>query len=129
MTTAVPTRWRTAIEDQLRDAEERVGRAQRHLNDGDGSRAMQEAYPAVVAAATIRVWQESPPWHAPVAPDVMQRRVRGAFPSLFAALAEMDLQEVLTSPWQAKDSEPYVTEVKEYLDETRQQVSQWLEQA
>jgi hypothetical protein len=126
---AVPTRWRTAIEDQLADAEQRINRARRHVNDGDGSRAMQEAYPAVVAAGTIRVWQEAPPWESPVAPDVMQRRVREAFPSLFAALAEMDLQEVLTSPWQAKDATPYVAEAEKYLEETRQQVHGWLERA
>lgn len=127
--TQVPTRWRTAIEDQLKDAQQRVDRAQRHLTDGDGGRAMQEAYPAVVAAATIRVWHEMPPWQDPVAPDVMQRRVRDAFPNLFAALAEMDLQEVLTSPWQANDAAAYVKEAQEYLDETQRQVNTWLEQA
>lgn len=127
--TEVPTRWRTAMEDQITDAEQRLGRARRHVNDGDGSRALQEAYPAVVAAGTIRVWHESPPWRAPIAADQMQRRVREAFPNLFAALAEMDLQEVLTSPWQPQDAKPYVDEAATYVEETRRQVQEWLEQA
>lgn len=127
--TTLPTRWRTAIEDQLRDAEQRVARAERYLTDGDGRRAMQEAYPAVVAAATIRVWHALPPWRETVEASTMQRRVRGAFPGLFAALAELGVQEALTRPWESKDAEPYVREAQEFVTEARHLADQWLAQA
>lgn len=126
--TELPTRWRTAIEDQMRDAEQRVERAQRYINDGNGSRALQEAYPAVVAAATIHVWHESPPWRSSVPAEEMQRRVRDALPNLFAALVEMNVQEVLTKPWEAADAEPYVNEASEFVQAARGQADQWLAQ-
>lgn len=127
--TDVPTRWRTAMEDQIEDAEQRLDRAQRYVNDGDGSRAMQEAYPAVVAGATVRVWRAAPPWEEPMPADDMQRRVREQFPNLFAALAEMDLKEVLTRPWQPSDAASYVSEARSYVTESRRQLEAWLAQA
>lgn len=126
--TTLPTRWRTAIEDQLNNAEQRVARAERYLTDGDGGRAMQEVYPAVVAAATVRVWQADPPWERPMTPDEMQRRVRDAFPNLFAALAELDVQQVLTSPWRARDAAQYVQETRDFLQETQTRATAWLAQ-
>lgn len=126
--TAIPTRWRTAVEDQLSDAEQRLERAERHIADDDGSRAMQEAYPAVVAAATIRVWQRQPPWQRPLIAEDMQRLVREALPSLFAALAEMNVPEVLTSAWRAQDAQPYVAEARRFLRATREQSQSWLAQ-
>lgn len=125
----VPTRWRTTFTEQLANAEQRVERAERHLNDGDGSRALQEAYPAVVGAASVRVWTESPPWRAPLAPDELQRRVRDSFPNLFAAMAEMKVQEALTSPWRPQDAEPYVREARAYVEETRAHLETWLDRA
>lgn len=125
----IPTRWRTAIADQLADARQRSVRAEQYFQSDDGSRALQEAYPAVVAAATVRVWLEHPPWRHPLAPQDLQARVREAFPSLFAALASLDLQQVLTSPWRPSDAEPYVTEARKYVAETEGQVEAWLAQA
>lgn len=126
--TAIPTRWRTAVEDQLSDAEQRLERAASHLAGDDGGRAMQEAYPAVVAAATIRVWQQQPPWQHPLPADDMQQLVREALPSLFAALAEMNVPQVLTSSWRAQDAKPYVDEARQFLRATQEQSESWLAQ-
>ncbi len=124
----VPTRWRTTLEDQLRTAEERIALAEGHIASGDGSRAVQEAYPAVVAAATVRTWLTSPPWIQPLPPDQLQRRVKQAFPYLFSALASLDLKHALTSPWQVDAAKPYVHEAQTFLGETKEQLESWLVQ-
>ncbi len=126
--TTIPTRWLTAFNDQLADADLRLNRAQQYLDEGDGGRALQEAYPAVVAAASIRVWLSNPPWEQSLGADELQRRVREGLPSRFAALAEVDVQQALTSPWTATDAEPYVRETHEYVTETKQRLEAWLEQ-
>jgi hypothetical protein len=127
--TAIPTRWRNTIRDQLGNALERTASAVRHLDVGNGSRALQEAYPAIVASATIRVWLSAPPWSSVMRPEEMHRRVRQEFPSLFAALAELDVQQALTSPWRAKDVRPYIEEAQRFVAETAQKVDEWLGQA
>jgi len=127
--TAIPTRWRNTIRDQLGNALERTASAARHLDAGDGSRALQEAYPAIVAGATIRVWLSAPPWSSVMGPEEMHRRVRQEFPSLFAALVEVDVQQALTSPWRAKDVRPYIEEAQQFVAETKKKVDEWLEQA
>ncbi|MBI2073508.1 MAG: hypothetical protein HYW06_07385 [Gemmatimonadetes bacterium] len=124
----VPTRWRTALEDQISDARRRVEAAERQLQDGDGGRALQAAYPAVVAAATVRVWLAEPPWHRGMAPNDMQRKVRDAFPGRFGALAVLDLRDVLTSPWTTDAAEPYVLEARAFVQETTAQLESWLGQ-
>lgn len=124
----VPTRWRTTFEEQLANAEQRVGRAERYLQDSDGSRALREAYPAVVGAASVRVWTQVPPWRQPLGADEMQRRIREHFPNLFAAMAEMKVQQALTSPWRVEDAAPYVTEARSYVEETRKELDEWLAQ-
>jgi len=125
----VPTRWRTALEDQVADARRRLEAAERQLKDGDGGRALQAAYPAVVAAATVRVWLAAPPWQSGMATNEMQRRVREAFPGRFGALAVLDLRDVLTSPWTADAVEPYVVEARAFVRETATQLETWLGQA
>ncbi len=124
----VPTRWRTAFEDQVSDARRRVEAAEQQLKDGDGGRALQAAYPAVVAAATVRVWLADPPWQTGMAPGDMRRRVRDAFPCRFGALAVLDLRDVLTSPWTADAAEPYVSEARAFVQETAAQLESWLGQ-
>ena len=125
----VPTRWRTALEDQVADARRRLEAAECQLKDGDGGRALQAAYPAVVAAATVRVWLAAPPWQSGMATNEMQRRVREAFPGRFGALAVLDLRDVLTSPWTADAVEPYVVEARAFVRETATQLETWLGQA
>lgn len=122
----VPTRWKTALEDQIADARRRMEAAERQLNDGDGGRALQAAYPAVVAAATVRVWLADPPWERGTVATDMQRRVREAFPGRFGALAVLDLRDVLTSPWTAEAAAPYVKEARDFVEETTTQLDAWL---
>lgn len=92
----------------------------------DGGRALQEAYPAVVAGATIRVWVESPPWRHVMTPEAMHRRVQEQLPSLFATLSGLDVQQVLTSPWRATDAIKYVAEARAFIDETAELAAPWL---
>ena len=125
----VPTRWRTAFQDQLSEARRRLKTAEQQIAAGDGGRALQAAYPAVVSAATLRVWLEFPPWQKTVPPDEMQRKVREAFPSRFAALAVLDLRDVLTSPWTAAAAGPYVTEARAFVDQAEGLLETWLAQA
>ncbi len=124
----VPTRWKTTLQEQLSDARRRLETAERQLKDGDGGRALQAAYPAVVAAATVRVWLADPPWQRMLAPAEMQRRVREAFPGRFGALAVLDLRDVLTSPWTTDAAEPYVKEARVFVEETATQLESWLAQ-
>jgi hypothetical protein len=123
----IPTRWRHLVRDQLDAADERVARAERHLADEDGTRAVQEAYPAVVTLANIRVWLDDPPWLTTLAPDTMPRRTQSQLPTLFAALTELDVQHALTRPWAPLDARPYVEEARAFLTDTRSLVDRWLE--
>ena len=124
---AVPTRWRHLVRDQLNASVERVARAERHLVDEDGTRAVQEAYPAVVTLATIRVWLNTPPWLTAVPAEAMPRLVQSELPGLFAALTELDVQHALTRPWGPADARPYVEESRDFLDSTRILVDRWVE--
>ena len=117
--TGLPTRWRTTFEDQLDDAERRVAQAEGFLASEDGSRALQEAYRAVVAAATVQVWLASPPWRSVLSAPEMQRRVREAFPNQFAVFTSMDMKDVLTSPWPTPAVTPYVAEAKIFVSRIR----------
>ena len=127
MSANAPTRWRHLVNDQLANATQRVERAVRYVVDEDGSRAMQEVYPVIVTLATIRVWMEAPPWEEMLSPEDMHRRVQQEFPNLFAALSELDVQQVLTRPWAATDAEPYVQEARNLLDDVLARVREWLE--
>jgi hypothetical protein len=117
--TPIPTRWRTTFEEQLDDAERRLQLAVNFLEQSEGGRALQAVYPAVVAAATVRVWLEHPPWTRPLLAPELQRRTRESFPKLFAEMAAMDLKDVLNSPWQTAAVKPYLDEAQTFVSETR----------
>jgi hypothetical protein len=123
----IPTRWRTLFEEQLADADQRLDQADQQLAGGEGGRALQGAYQATVAAASVRVWLADHPWETALPPGEMQRRVQAAFPNLFAALASLDLKDVLTSPWAADAAAPYVKEARVFVNATNEQLRQWLE--
>ncbi len=116
----IPTRWRTTFEEQLDDATRRLDAATKHLEQSEGQRALQAAYPAVVGAATVRVWLESPPWSKQLSASELQRRARESFPSMFAAMATLDLKDVLNSPWPPSAVKPYLDEARKFVVETRQ---------
>lgn len=122
----IPTRWRTLYEDQLGDAEQKLGHAEGQLRDGEGGRALQSAYQAVVGAASVRVWLEAPPWRQTLSADEMQRRAQAELPNLFAALAALDLKDVLTSPWTADAAAPYVSEARAFVAATTERLRQCL---
>lgn len=124
----IPTRWRTTFEDQLADAERRLRAADGYLTADNGGRALQEAYPAVVAAATVRIWLAEPPWQHALSGADMQRRVRETFPSLFAAIAALDLRDVLNSPWPVTAAEPYIREARAFVEQTRRELDACLAQ-
>lgn len=121
----IPTRWRTVFEDQLADAGQRLDQAERHIAAGEGGRALQAAYQATVALATVRVWLTEHPWRIALPPEEMQRRVQTEFPNLFAALASLDLRDVLTSPWAPDAAAPYVREARTFLDQTLDRWREW----
>jgi hypothetical protein len=125
--TAIPTRWRTALQDQLQSALERSTAARRHLDGEDGSAAMQEAYPAAVAGATVRAWQDARPWEQSLSADEMHRKIYQHLPTLFAALIKGDVQRALTSPWRVEDAQSYVEEVEAFVGDTKRLIGQWLE--
>jgi hypothetical protein len=124
----IPTRWRTLFEEQLADAGQRLDQADVLLAGGEGGRALQGAYQATVAAASVRVWLTDPPWKTTVAADEMQRRVQAQFPNLFAALASLDLKDVLTSPWAPDAAAPYVKEARLFVTATADHLRKWLEE-
>ena len=119
----IPTRWRTTFEEQLEDAGRRIEQAEKQLASGDGGRALQQAYPAVVSTATVRVWLAEPPWLSVLPPAEMQRKVKAQLPNLFAALAVLDLKDVLTSPWTESAAKPYIHEARQFLGATQDQLT------
>jgi hypothetical protein len=125
----IPTRWRTLFEEQLADAGQRLDQADLQLAGGEGGRALQGAYQACVAAASVRVWLQDHPWKTPLVAEEMQRRVQAAFPNLFAALVSLDLKDVLTSPWAPDAAAPYVKEARVFVTATTEQFRQWLEKS
>jgi len=122
----IPTRWRTLFEEQLADADRRLNQAEQQLGADEGGRALQGAYQAVVAASSVRVWMKDHPWEQTLPSHEMQRRAQVEFPNRFAALASLDLQQVLTSPWTASSATPYVAEARAFVTETTERFRQWL---
>jgi len=123
----IPTRWRLLLEEQLVDADRRLDQAEQHLQAGEGGRALQGAYQAVVAAASVRVWMADYPSDRKLLPREMQRRAQAELPNRYAALATLDLPQVLTSPWTASSAAPYVTEARAFVTETMERFRRWLE--
>lgn len=124
----IPTRWRTLFEDQLADAGLRIEQAAAQLEAGEGSRALQSAYQSVVAAATVRVWLDAPPWQQAVPASELQRQATAAFPTRFAALATLDITDALTSAWTAQAARPYVDEARGFVEQTTERLTTWLAQ-
>ena len=117
---SVPTRWRTTFEEQVADAQRRVDSAEAQLAQSEGQRALQDLYPAIVAAATVRVWLEHPPWVRQLSTQDLLKKTREAFPGLFSAMASMDMKDVLNSPWPADAVRPYLAEARTFVLKTRE---------
>lgn len=122
----IPTRWRTLFEDQIEDAERRVGDARGQMDAGDGGRAMQSAYQAVVTAAGIRVWMTHHPWDTTLPASEMQRLAVEQFPDQYAALAAMDLPNLLRGFWSPESASSYVEEAGTFVATTRTELEAWV---
>ena len=122
----IPTRWRSLFDDQLADAARRVDGAQKYRAAEEGSRAIQAAYQAVVAAASIRVWMIDHPWVTTLPASEMQRRAAAEFPAHYAALATMNLSAMLTGFWSADSARSYVEEADTFVRETQERFDAWI---
>ncbi len=117
--TAIPTRWLAQMEGQLADAERRMGASQRHLEGGAGGRAIEEAYPGVMAAAMVKVWLGDEPWTKQRSLTEYTRMVRTELPSGFATLFEMRPDQRSFAGWRAEDARPLIDEAKGFVAAVR----------
>ncbi len=122
VTGPVPTRWLAQMEGQLIDAERRLAAAERHLADGSGARAIEEAYPGVMAVAMVRVWLKDEPWHTPRSVQELSRMMRDELPSGFATLFEMKGDRRSFAGWRAEDARPLIDEARTFTAAVRAEV-------
>ena len=126
MSGPIPTRWVTQIRGQLTDAERRLGLADRRLQEGEGGRALQEAYPGVMAAALARVWLDDESWlHARSVQDFTQL-VRQTLPSGFVTLAGMGADPRSFAGWRVEDARPLVEEARAFVAGVRAELERRL---
>ena len=116
---AVPTRWIAQMEGQLADAERRIAAAQRHLEGGAGGRAIEEAYPGVMAVAMVKVWLGDEPWHRQRSLTDYSRMVRAELPGGFAALFEMKHDQRSFVGWRPEDARPLIDEARNFMSAVR----------
>lgn len=116
---AIPTRWLAQMEGQVADAERRLGLARQHLDGGAGGRAIEEAYPGVMAAAMVKVWLGDEPWHKQRSLAEYSRMVRTELPSGFATLFEMKLDHRSFVGWRPEDARPLIDEARAFVAAVR----------
>ena len=112
---SIPTRWLSQMDGQMADAQRRLGVADRHIADGNGSRALEEIYPGVMGAAMVLVWMADEPWHTRRSLEDMSRMVRETLPSGFAMLFEMKQEHRSFAGWRAEDARPLVDEARAFV--------------
>ncbi len=126
MSGAVPTRWLTQIRGQLADADRRLPLAGRRLAEGAGDRALQEAYPGVMAAALARVWLADQAWLRRRTLEEYAQLVRQALPSGFVTLAEMRADARAFAGWRAEDARPLLEEARGFVAAVRAELDRRL---
>ena len=119
MSGAIPTRWVTQMRGQLADAERRLGLADRRLTDGAGGRALREAFPAVMAAALVRVQLADEAWHRRRTVREYDQLVRAQLPAGFRALAEPHAVARGFEGWHAEDARVLVLAARSLLATVR----------
>jgi hypothetical protein len=122
----VPTRWVTQIRGQLADAERRMALAERRLQDGEGGRALQEAYPGVMAAALAKVWLADESWHHGRTLQEFGQMVRESLPSGFATLAGMRADMGGFAGWRPEDARPLLEEARAFIGAVRAELERRL---
>ncbi len=118
----IPTRWLAQMDAQLADAERRLAAAERHLAAGSGARAIEDAYPGVMAAAIVKVWLRDEPWHTQRSHQDLGRMMRDELPSGFAALFEMKGDRRSFAGWRPEDARPLIEEARARIASTRAEV-------
>ena len=126
MTAPIPTRWVTQLRGQLSDADRRLTLAERRLADGQGGRALQEAYPGVMAAALVRVWLADEAWHRARSLQEYTQMIAAELPSGFATLAEMKADAQSFAGWRAEDARPLVQEARAFAASVRDELDRRL---
>lgn len=119
VTGPIPTRWVAQLEGQLADAERRLDAADRQLLGGAGGRAIEDAYPGVMAAAMVKVWLKDEPWHKQRSLEEYSRLVRTELPSGFATLFEMKLDHRSFAGWRPEDARPLIEEARGFVAAVR----------
>jgi hypothetical protein len=118
----VPTRWLSQMDGQLADAERRLAAAENHLAAGSGARAIEEAYPGVMAVAMVRVWLKDESWRTQRSLQELSRMMRDELPSGFATLFEMKGDRRSFSGWRAEDARPLIEEARAFTVAVRAEV-------
>jgi hypothetical protein len=116
---AIPTRWLAQMEGQLADAERRMGNSRRHLDGGAGGRAIEEAYPGVMAVAMVKVWLADEPWRTQRSLSDLTGMVRTELPSGFATLFEMKHDQRSFAGWRPEDARPLIDEAQAFVAAVR----------
>lgn len=119
----IPTRWLGQMDGQLSDAARRLVLADKHLVDGNGSRALEEIYPGVMGAAMVQVWLGDEPWHTQRSLQDMSRLVRETLPSGFATLFEMKQEHRSFAGWRVEDAKPLIEEARRFVGGVTAQVA------
>lgn len=122
MNGGVPTRWLSQMDGQLSDAERRLAAAEQHLSAGSGGRAIEEAYPGVMAAAMVRVWLKDESWHTQRSLQELSRMMRDELPSGFATLFELKGDRRSFEGWRAEDARPLIEEARAFTAGVRAEV-------
>jgi hypothetical protein len=118
----IPTRWLSQMDAQLADAERRLAAAEQHLAAGSGARAIEEAYPGVMAVAIVKVWLRDEPWHTQRSHQDLGRMMRDELPSGFATLFEMKGDRRSFAGWRPEDARPLIQEARAFSAGTRAEV-------
>jgi hypothetical protein len=118
----IPTRWLSQMDAQLADAERRLAAAAEHLAAGSGARAIEEAYPGVMAVAIVKVWLRDEPWHTQRSHQDLGRLMRDELPSGFAALFEMKGDRRSFAGWRPEDARPLIEEARSFIAGARAEV-------
>ena len=129
MSEPIPTRWLSQMDAQLADAERRLAAAERHLAAGSGARAIEEAYPGVMAVAIVKVWLRDEPWHTQRSHQDLGRLMRNELPSGFATLFEMKADRRSFAGWRPEDARPLIEEARAFTEGTRTEVEACRNQA
>ena len=118
----IPTRWLSQMDTQLADAERRLAAAEQLLAAGAGARAIEEAYPGVMAAEIVRVWLRDEPWHTQRTHQDLGRMMRDELPSGFLALFEMKGDRRSFAGWRPEDARPLIEQARAFTAGARSEV-------